>query len=983
MADEVTELRIKILSEGVAESKRRLDELTASGRKTETSVKSLGDSAEKNFKKFAVGLVSVSALGAGLAKVTREWVAYDKSMKEVSSIMSTSSDQFQKLRGDVLQLSVAMGVDATVAAKGLYQAVSAGIPQENAFAFMTVAAKTAIANVTDVETSVNVLTNVINAYKLPVSEATNISDKLFSAVLGGKTTMEELSQSMSKGTVPAAALGVSLDELLASIVAITLQGTPTAEAFTQVNATMTALKDPSKEMQSAIEGMGFASSRAAIASIGYGQVLQNLKNLVGDNDLAFNKLFGRIEASNGVISQTGANFALFSKALDSSLNSAGMSADAAAKNSDTLGVSLTRLSSAFTLVMENFENRFHILKNVSELLKQTATSISGQSTYVNALTDNGNVGSAIRVQEKLNSLLARRAELQREIAASPSNTARLAVEAASPLASLLLPESPEKKLVATQNGIKLLTEAVAKFDAETKQAADHFLKLNAINSTNLPKETKAGLMGDMRALWAEETKNALEKKTLIEQDAAASKAADEEKRVRLVELSKLKEVETKEREKTLEEGIKLSVGEVEALDLQITKMQELQNLSPKDAGAIQKSINLLQEKKKVLLDTAAQEEAAMSGMLLPPPLSQKGQTEELKQQIQLRKDLDEQMARVGTTQTELLEKQKASFELEKKQFPEKTQAANKAIAAINAEIRAISDLDAKKSETAAKDQERKEKALADQLERFNLTPIFETPGNNEFEKLQIQEDAIRRSYEKRKADILEIVGATETEKTALLIRNEKQMAAATESIAKERNKAALTATSDFLGNIASIQGAFGEKGFKIAQAAAIAQATIKMYEGAVNAYASGAAIPYIGAVAGPAFAAAAVAAGAANIAQIKSQSYTAYAQGGMIPAGQTGLVGEAGPEFVRGPAIVTSAAATANQRRGKEGSDSKPMQVIINNLPGQSVDMQERDGPDMKTVEFTIAKLTAEAQNGGGKFVPALSRSHGLKRKTN
>lgn len=983
MADEVTELRIRILSDGVAESKQRLDELTASGRKTETSVKSLGDSAEKNFKKFAVGLVSVAALGAGLAKVTREWVAYDKSMKEVSSIMSTSSDQFQKLRGDVLQLSVAMGVDATVAAKGLYQAVSAGIPQENAFAFMTVAAKAAIANVTDVETSVNVLTNVINAYKLPVSEATNISDKLFSAVLGGKTTMEELSQSMSKGTVPAAALGVSFDELLASVVAITLQGTPTAEAFTQVNATMTALKDPSKEMQSAIEGMGFASSRAAIASIGYGQVLQNLKNLVGDNDLAFNKLFGRIEASNGVISQTGANFALFSKALDSSLNSAGMSADAAAKNSDTLGVSLTRLSSSFTLVMENFENRFHTLKKVSELLNATAGALAGQSFAANALIEKQTTAALIPIQEKLNELLAKRARLQKEIAENPTGSIRKA--ATNSIIGDLLPENPEAKLAKTENGIKILTEAVSKFDAETKQAADHFLKLNAINSTNLPKETKAGLMGDMRALWAEETKNALEKKTLLEQDAAASKAADEEKRVRLVELAKLKEVETKERGKTLEEGIKLSVGEVEALDLQITKMQELQNLNPKDAGAIQKSINLLQEKKKVLLDTAAQEEAAMSGMLLPPPLSQKGQTEELKQQIQLHKDLDDQMARVGTTQTELLEKQKASFELEKKQFPQKAQAADKAIAAIDAEIQGVLDLDAKKSETAAKDQARKEKALADQLERFNLTPIFETPGNNEFEKLQIQEDAVRRSYEKRKADILEIVGATETEKAALLIRNEKQMTAASESIDKQRNQAKITATKQAFDDLASIGSAFGKTGFKIAQASAIASATITMIESAQAAYKNGviAGGPYAGAVLGPTFAAVAIAAGAANIAKIKSQNYSAYAQGGMIPAGQTGLVGEAGPEFVRGPAIVTSAAATANQRRGKDGSDSKPMQVIINNLPGQSVDMQEREGPDLKTVEFTIAKLTAEAQNGGGKLWPVHSRAHGLKRKTN
>ena len=58
-----------------------------------------------------------------------------------------------------------------------------------------------------------------------------------------------------------------------------------------------------------------------------------------------------------------------------------------------------------------------------------------------------------------------------------------------------------------------------------------------------------------------------------------------------------------------------------------------------------------------------------------------------------------------------------------------------------------------------------------------------------------------------------------------------------------------------------------------------------------------------------------------------------FQNGGFIPRGQFGIVGEAGPEFVSGPARVTSAADTADILSGAGGSN---VTINVNAIDAQS-----------------------------------------------
>ncbi|HWV46425.1 MAG TPA: tape measure protein [Nitrospira sp.] len=129
------------------------------------------------------------------------------------------------------------------------------------------------------------------------------------------------------------------------------------------------------------------------------------------------------------------------------------------------------------------------------------------------------------------------------------------------------------------------------------------------------------------------------------------------------------------------------------------------------------------------------------------------------------------------------------------------------------------------------------------------------------------------------------------------LQERQTISSQTASIARVRVFAQEQATvmqgySNFFGQLAQLRTADGKKGSKIAKAAAIAQASINAYTSATGAYASASAIPIIGWVLGPIAAAAALAAGLANVAQIRSQS-AGFMMGGYT--GNMGAMDEAGP----------------------------------------------------------------------------------------
>lgn len=210
---------------------------------------------------------------------------------------------------------------------------------------------------------------------------------------------------------------------------------------------------------------------------------------------------------------------------------------------------------------------------------------------------------------------------------------------------------------------------------------------------------------------------------------------------------------------------------------------------------------------------------------------------------------------------------------------------------------------------------------------------------------QEQIDQINAFYEARRELILSNVALTEEQRTELELELTEQRNERLAQLENARLQNIFESNAETFGSLADLAKTFrGEQSkeykalFAISQAFSIAQTVMKTYEAAQSAYASLAPIPYVGPALGAAAAAAAVAAGAANIAQVKSTNFSgSFNDGGVIPQGRVGLVGEFGPELVAGPTNVRSRRETAEifregQGAANEAAEMPAPQVNVRNI---------------------------------------------------
>lgn len=184
---------------------------------------------------------------------------------------------------------------------------------------------------------------------------------------------------------------------------------------------------------------------------------------------------------------------------------------------------------------------------------------------------------------------------------------------------------------------------------------------------------------------------------------------------------------------------------------------------------------------------------------------------------------------------------------------------------------------------------------------------------------------------------------------------QQTLSAINDEYALSRAKATGDAFGDMAGNIGTALG----KASTAYKAFAITQATIATYTSAIEAYKSTAAIPVVGPYLAPVAAAAAVAAGLANIGKIRS----AREQGGSLAAGQISTIAERGKPEVIMPAGA-SRVRTAEQMRqimgessGKSGGENI---TIVNNTTGR-VDSVSQERDDEGRLRIIISETVSSA----------------------
>ncbi len=316
-------------------------------RDFDASMKGIGASIKKHQKAIGIGMVAAGGtILAGLGMSLKAATDFESAMREVNTMMGLSQEEFMAFSGEVQALATDLGVDAVESAQALYQAISAGIPKENVLEFLRIATEAAIGGVTDTETAVDGLTTVINAFKLPMSDAQKVADLMFTTVKGGKTTFEELSAAMFNVAPIAAASGISFDEVSAALATMTKQGVPTKVATTQLRQAMVALQKPTTLMKKVIEELGYESGQLMVEELGLAATLNIMRDATDGNNAMLIEMFSSIEAGAAVLALTGDNAEAFVTDLEAMANAEGAAQEAADEMRKSLSFQMKELKEA-------------------------------------------------------------------------------------------------------------------------------------------------------------------------------------------------------------------------------------------------------------------------------------------------------------------------------------------------------------------------------------------------------------------------------------------------------------------------------------------------------------------------------------------------------------------------------------------------------------------------------------------------------------
>ncbi|MEP0147070.1 phage tail tape measure protein [Pseudophaeobacter sp.] len=299
-------------------------------RKATQATGRFGDSAKAASSTVSAMGKAIGALAVGMAGIASAQLSvvqargFQAALAETSTLISGTRAEMSLVEQEARRMAGTFGGTATDQVKAFYQAISAGADGvEAATQILDQSNKLAIGGVTDVTTGVDALTTAMNAFSATGLTAAEASDAMFVGMKAGKTTIAELAGQMGQIVPIASAAGVSFDEMIAGISALTTQGQSTAMATTGLRAAITGILQPSKQAADAAKSLGLEFSASALQAKGLEQFMAEIVQTTGGSTDALTQLFGSVEALNAVLAFSGAAGQTFTDIMSDMGNKAG------------------------------------------------------------------------------------------------------------------------------------------------------------------------------------------------------------------------------------------------------------------------------------------------------------------------------------------------------------------------------------------------------------------------------------------------------------------------------------------------------------------------------------------------------------------------------------------------------------------------------------------------------------------------------------
>lgn len=272
------------------------------GTNTQTAIEKTKAAMTGLKKTVTATAAALTALGTAAIVPYRAFSDWEKGIKTVYTLLSKDEISIwgEKLK-QASQNAISLGISVDDSNKALFDAVSAFGMSEKTLDIYNKSIVLAKAGNAELSTSLGGVVSVVNAWGAKTTDVTTVANAFFTAQKNGVTTVQELADSIGNIAPTARAAGVSLEETMATIAALTKGGMSTANATTSLTAVLGAFIKPTDQAKEVLQQYGIASDIVELKEQGLSNTLAKLIELQKKHPEEIARAVPKLKAMTGVL----------------------------------------------------------------------------------------------------------------------------------------------------------------------------------------------------------------------------------------------------------------------------------------------------------------------------------------------------------------------------------------------------------------------------------------------------------------------------------------------------------------------------------------------------------------------------------------------------------------------------------------------------------------------------------------------------------
>lgn len=271
--------------------------------------------------------VPLLALGGAATKFGTD---FEETFTRMTTLAGVTADEIDGLRREVLGLAGDTGRGPQELAEALYFASSAGLDTRTSLQLVKAAAQGAAIGLGDAATVTQAITAAMGAYGSDVLTAAQALDVLTAGAKISTVEASQLAPQLGRLLPTAESLGVSFDQVVATLGYLSTKSNDASLAGTQLDGVLRKILVPSEQGRAALQAVGLSadSLRRTVATGGLPAALDVLRAKFGGNSDALFQLFDDIQAFQGAQALLADSTNTLGTAFDTTANSAGQAGEA-------------------------------------------------------------------------------------------------------------------------------------------------------------------------------------------------------------------------------------------------------------------------------------------------------------------------------------------------------------------------------------------------------------------------------------------------------------------------------------------------------------------------------------------------------------------------------------------------------------------------------------------------------------------------------